>query len=53
VSFAPEPRDLAASGPDPAQGGPGARPRGPGTLVAILDLTQGSGPYTQGSGTFP
>jgi hypothetical protein len=31
VSFAPEPRDLAASGPDPARGGgggPGARPRG-------------------------
>jgi hypothetical protein len=27
VSFAPEPWDLAASGPDPAQGGPGARPR--------------------------
>jgi hypothetical protein len=41
------------SGPDPAQGGLGARPRGPGTLVAILDLTRGSGPYTQGSGTFP
>jgi hypothetical protein len=56
VSFAPEPWDLAASSPDPAQrggGGPGARPRGPGTLVAILDLTRWSGPYTQGSDTFP
>jgi hypothetical protein len=53
VSFAPEPWDLAASGPDPAQGGPGACPRGSGTLVPILDLTRGSGPYTQGSDTFP
>jgi hypothetical protein len=53
VSFAPQPWDLAASGPDPAQGGPGARPRGPSTLVVILDLTRGSGPYTQGSDTFP
>jgi hypothetical protein len=39
--------------PGPCPGGPGARPRGPGTLVVILDLTRGSGPYTQGSGTFP
>jgi hypothetical protein len=53
VPFAPEPWDLTTSGPDPAQGCPGARPRGPGMLVAILDLTRGSGPYTQGSDTFP
>jgi hypothetical protein len=46
VSFAPESRDLAASGPDPAQGGPGAHPRGPGTLVAVLDLTRRSSLYT-------
>jgi hypothetical protein len=39
--------------PGPCLGGPGACPRGPGTLVAIVDLTRGSGPYTQGSGTFP
>jgi hypothetical protein len=53
VSFALEPWDLAASGLDPAQGGPGARPRGLGTLVVILDLTWGSGPCIQGSVTFP
>jgi hypothetical protein len=46
VSFPLESWDLAVSGPDPAQGGPRARPRGSGTLVAVLDLTQGSGPYT-------
>jgi hypothetical protein len=40
------------SGPDPAQGGPGPV-RGPSTLVEVLDLTRRSGPYVQGSGTFP
>jgi hypothetical protein len=46
VHFVPESRDLAVSGLDPAQGGPG-------TPVEVLDLTQRSGPYVQGSGTFP
>jgi hypothetical protein len=46
VFFVPVSRDLAVSGPDPAQGGPG-------TPVEVLDLTRRSGPYVQGSGTFP
>jgi hypothetical protein len=46
VFFVPESRDLAMSGPDPSQGGPG-------TPVEVLGLTQRSGPYVQGSGTFP
>jgi hypothetical protein len=29
------------------------RPRGPSTPVEVLDLTRRSGPYVQGSGTFP
>jgi hypothetical protein len=41
------------SGPDPAQGGSGTCPRGPGTPVEVLDLTRRSGPYVQGTGTFP
>jgi hypothetical protein len=40
------------SSPDPAQGGSGTRPRGPGTPVEVLDLTQRSGPYVQWSDTF-
>jgi hypothetical protein len=46
VFFVLESRDLAVSGPDPAQGGPG-------TPVEVVDLTWRSGPYIQGSGTFP
>jgi hypothetical protein len=42
---------LAVCGPDPAQGGSGTRPRGPGTPVEVLDLTWRSGLYVQGSGT--
>jgi hypothetical protein len=44
---------LAVLGPDPAQGGFGARSRCPGTPVEILDLTRRSGLYVQGSGTSP
>jgi hypothetical protein len=51
--FVPESGDLAVSGLHPAQGGSGACPRGPGTPVEVLDLTRRSGPYVQGSGTFP
>jgi hypothetical protein len=50
VLFVPEPRDPVVSGPDPAQGGSEARPRGPGTPVEVLYLTRRSGPYVQGSG---
>jgi hypothetical protein len=41
------------SDPDPAQEGSGARPRGLGTPVEVLDLTRRFGPYVQGSDTFP
>jgi hypothetical protein len=34
-------------------GGSGARPRGPGTPVEVLDLTRRSGLYVQGSDTSP
>jgi hypothetical protein len=46
VFFVLESRDLAVSGLDPSQ-------RGSGTTVEVLDLTRRSGPYTQGSDTFP
>jgi hypothetical protein len=39
VSFVPESRDLAASGPDPAQGGSGGSSQGSGHACG------GSGPY--------
>jgi hypothetical protein len=45
--------DLAVRGPDPAQRGSRAHPRGPGTLVEVLDLTRRSGLYVQGSDTSP
>jgi hypothetical protein len=45
VFFVPESRNLAVSGPDPAQGGPG-------TPVEVRDLTRRSGPYVRGSDTF-
>jgi hypothetical protein len=43
--------DLFVHGPDPAQGGSGARPRGPGTPVEVMNLTRRSGLYVQGSDT--
>jgi hypothetical protein len=39
--------------PGPYTGGSRTHPRGPGTLVEVLDLTRRSGPYVQGSDTFP
>jgi hypothetical protein len=53
VFFVPESRDLAVSGPDPTQRGPGPLPGVRCTPVEGLDLTQRSGPYVQGSDTFP
>jgi hypothetical protein len=46
VFFVPVSRDLALSGPGPTQ-------RGPGSPVEVLDRTRRSGPYVQGSDTFP
>jgi hypothetical protein len=53
VFFVLESRDLAVSGPDPTQRGPGPVPRVRCTPVEVLDLTRRSGPYVQGSDTFP
>jgi hypothetical protein len=39
--------------PEPCTGGSGTHPRGPGTPVEVLNLTRRSGPYVQGSDTFP
>jgi hypothetical protein len=41
------------SGLDPTQRGPGPVPGVRFAPVEVLDLTQRSGPYIQGSGTFP
>jgi hypothetical protein len=53
VFFVPESRDPAMSGPDPTQGGPkpvlGVRL----APVGVLDPSRRSGPYMQGSDTFP
>jgi hypothetical protein len=53
VFFVPESRDLAVSGPDPTWRGPRLVPGVRLTPVEVLDLTRRSGPYVQGSGTFP
>jgi hypothetical protein len=53
VSFVPEFWDLAVSGPDPTQRGPGLVLGVRCTPVEVLDLTRRSGPYVQGSGTSP
>jgi hypothetical protein len=52
VFTVPESRDLAVSGPDPTQRGPGPVPGVWCTPVEVLDLTRRSGPFVQGSGTF-
>jgi hypothetical protein len=41
------------SGPDPTQRGPGPVPGVQFVPVEVLDLARRSGPYMQGSGTFP
>jgi hypothetical protein len=53
VFFVPESWDLAVSGPDLTQRGSGPVPGVRFTLVEVLDLTRRSGPYVQGSDTFP
>jgi hypothetical protein len=53
VFFILESQDPAVSGPDPTQRGPGPVPGVWLTPVEVLDLTRRSGPYIQGSGTFP
>jgi hypothetical protein len=52
VFFVSESRDLAVSGPDPTQRGPGLVPGVRFTPVGVLDLNRRSGPHIQGSGTF-
>jgi hypothetical protein len=53
VFFVLESRDPVVSGPDPTQRGPGPVPGVQFSLVEVLDLTQRSSLYIQGSGTFP
>jgi hypothetical protein len=53
VFFVPKSRDPAVSGPDPTQRGPGPVPGVRFVPVEVLDLARRSGPYMQGSGTFP
>jgi hypothetical protein len=53
VFFVPESQDLAVSGPDPTQRGPGPVPVVWFTPVGVLDLARRFGLYIQGSGTFP
>jgi hypothetical protein len=53
VFFVPESRDPAVSGPDPTQRGPEPIPGVWSAPVEVLDLTQRSGLYIQGSDTFP
>jgi hypothetical protein len=53
VFFVPESQDRAVSGPDPTQRGPGLILVVRFVPVEVLNLTRRSGPYIQGSGTFP
>jgi hypothetical protein len=53
VFFVLESRDPAMSGPDPTQWGLGPIPGVRFAPVEVLDLARRSGPYTQGSDTFP
>jgi hypothetical protein len=53
VFFVSESRDPAVSGPDPTQRGPGPVPGARFVPVEVLDLARRSGPYMQGSDTFP
>jgi hypothetical protein len=53
VFFVPESRDPVVSGPNPTQRGPGPVLGVRFAPVEVLDLTRRSGPYIQGSGTFP
>jgi hypothetical protein len=53
VFFVPESWDPAVSGPDSTQRGLGPVLGVRLVPVEVLDLARGSGPYMQGSGTFP
>jgi hypothetical protein len=53
VFFVPESRGPAVSGPDPTKRGPGPVPGVRFVPVEVLDPSQRSGPYMQGSDTFP
>jgi hypothetical protein len=53
VFSVPKSWDLAVSGPDPTQRGPGPVRGVWCTPVEVLDLTPRSGPFVQGSDTFP
>jgi hypothetical protein len=53
VFFVSESRDPAVSGPDPTQRGPGPVLGVRFVPVEVLDLARRSGPYMQGSDTFP
>ena len=45
--------DPTVGGPDPIRGGPDPIPGVRSVHVGVLDQTWRSGPYIQGSGTFP
>jgi hypothetical protein len=53
VFFGPESRNPAVSGSDPTKRGLGPVPGVRFAPVEVLDLTQRSGSYIQGSGIFP
>jgi hypothetical protein len=53
VLFVPESRDPSKSGPDPTQRGPGPVPGVRSVPAEVLDPAPRSGPYMQGSDTFP
>jgi hypothetical protein len=53
VFFVPESRDPTESGPNPTQRGPGPVPGVRPVPAEVLDPASRSGPYIQGSGTFP
>jgi hypothetical protein len=53
VLFVPESRDPTKIGPDPTQRGPGPVPVVRSVPAEVLDPAPRSGPYIQGSDTFP
>jgi hypothetical protein len=53
VFFVPGSRDPAESGPDPTLRGLGPVPRVRSVPAEVLDPARRSGPYMQGSDTFP